>query len=181
MGSTYVTVELVRVNTCCCRVEMGIARDLYNDCKRYGRRFHCVKCGKSLYFKESETNYLKKQVEALKKDVDREKGRRHVAEQQRNAARKSHQKMRARVRNGVCPCCNRSFENLLRHMRTQHPGYGDDNTLRQLRIAYGMTQSDLADELGVTQAHVSNFECGRSVATWARDQLESWISSQAKA
>jgi hypothetical protein len=26
-----------------------------------------------------------------------------------------------RVSNGVCPCCKRSFQNLLRHMKTKHP------------------------------------------------------------
>ena len=28
-----------------------------------------------------------------------------------------------RVGNGVCPCCNRTFANLMRHMHDQHPGY----------------------------------------------------------
>lgn len=26
-----------------------------------------------------------------------------------------------RVGNGVCPCCNRTFANLARHMKTKHP------------------------------------------------------------
>lgn len=26
-----------------------------------------------------------------------------------------------RVNNGVCPCCNRTFSNLMRHMKTKHP------------------------------------------------------------
>ncbi len=32
-------------------------------------------------------------------------------------------KLKNRVGNGVCPCCNRTFVNLQRHMGTQHPGY----------------------------------------------------------
>lgn len=28
-----------------------------------------------------------------------------------------------RVSNGVCPCCNRSFTNVRRHMKTKHPDY----------------------------------------------------------
>src|SRR5690606_15231496 len=32
-------------------------------------------------------------------------------------------KERQRFANGVCPCCNRSFTNVARHMRTQHPDY----------------------------------------------------------
>jgi hypothetical protein len=27
------------------------------------------------------------------------------------------------VANGVCPCCNRTFQNLARHMAGKHPDY----------------------------------------------------------
>lgn len=30
-------------------------------------------------------------------------------------------KVRRRVTNGACPCCNRTFANVGRHMKTQHP------------------------------------------------------------
>lgn len=30
---------------------------------------------------------------------------------------------RQRFANGVCPCCNRTFQNVLRHMRGEHPDY----------------------------------------------------------
>lgn len=32
-------------------------------------------------------------------------------------------KVKKRISNGVCPCCNRFFENLHRHMATKHPDY----------------------------------------------------------
>lgn len=31
-----------------------------------------------------------------------------------------------RVGNGVCPCCNRTFQNLHDHMKTKHPHYVDE-------------------------------------------------------
>ena len=37
------------------------------------------------------------------------------------AARGQVTKMRNRVGNGVCPCCNRTFVNLQRHMASKHP------------------------------------------------------------
>lgn len=39
-------------------------------------------------------------------------------------ARNQRDRDRRRVAAGVCPCCNRSFQNLARHMAGQHPGYG---------------------------------------------------------
>lgn len=34
-----------------------------------------------------------------------------------------NKKQLKRVHNGVCPCCNRSFTNLARHMKTKHPDH----------------------------------------------------------
>jgi hypothetical protein len=31
--------------------------------------------------------------------------------------------MRKRIQSGVCPCCNRTFENLGRHMKSKHPAF----------------------------------------------------------
>lgn len=36
-------------------------------------------------------------------------------------------KVKDRVKNGVCPCCNRTFVNLQRHMHTKHPSYDDSH------------------------------------------------------
>jgi hypothetical protein len=32
-------------------------------------------------------------------------------------------RMANRIKHGVCPCCNRTFLNLQRHMTTQHPSF----------------------------------------------------------
>ena len=37
--------------------------------------------------------------------------------------RNKRHKLRARIRNGVCPCCHRSFQNVRRHIACRHPGY----------------------------------------------------------
>ena len=34
-------------------------------------------------------------------------------------------KARKRIGKGVCPCCNRHFTNVERHMATQHPDYSE--------------------------------------------------------
>lgn len=32
-------------------------------------------------------------------------------------------KVKTRIRHGVCPCCNRSFADLHKHMNSKHPGF----------------------------------------------------------
>lgn len=50
-----------------------------------------------------DTNYLRQQL---------------ILEE--NKRKESDRKLK-RIHNGVCPCCNRSFVNLQRHMKTKHP------------------------------------------------------------
>lgn len=75
----------------------------------------------------------------------------------------------------MCPCCNRTFQNLLRHMQTEHQG---ELTLRAFREAFGMTQGALAQEIGVSQAHISAAERGKSVAQYAQWAIDSWMARQ---
>lgn len=178
MTSTFVQVELVHVTVGCCGAEIGLSRDLYDKCQETGRTFYCPNCGKPRVFRTPEIQKLRSQVKQLTSNLDNETNRRCTAERQRNSVRKSHMRMRERVKNGTCPCCDQTFENLLVHMRTAHPDYGDNKTLKQLRDVFGMTQSDLASELGISQAQVSAFENERSVIQWAEDQIIAWIDAQ---
>lgn len=39
------------------------------------------------------------------------------------AVRKHARRLERRVRSGVCPCCNRTFVNMARHMKTKHKDF----------------------------------------------------------
>jgi hypothetical protein len=87
----------------------------------------------------------KTEAQILRDKLDREKAARaHERSQadqrqaelrdQRDAAERSarghkgaHTRTKNRVRRGVCPCCNRHFENLQRHMDTKHPDLGSES------------------------------------------------------
>ncbi len=34
-------------------------------------------------------------------------------------------KVKKRAANGVCPCCNRTFSDLARHMKAKHPDFAE--------------------------------------------------------
>lgn len=62
-------------------------------------------------------------MEAREADIRTEQ-RRLESERRAHAATKGQlTKTKKRIANGVCPCCNRSFANLERHMAGQHPDY----------------------------------------------------------
>ena len=120
--------------------------------------------------------------DALQEQLDRERQVREAAEQralrmqgERDQVAKAHKRMRTRVMNGVCPCCNRTFQNLLRHMQTEHQG---ELTLRAFREAFGMTQGALAQEIGVLPTYLSNAERGKYVPRHAQSAIDVWMAKQ---
>jgi len=56
-------------------------------------------------------------------EYDREWGARKATERRLSAAKGVLTKTKKRIANGVCPCCNRTFQNLANHMKGQHPDY----------------------------------------------------------
>lgn len=82
---------------------------------------------------------------------------------------------RERFANGVCPCCNRTFQNVLRHMKGEHPDYDITKvkqpsltrfpctcgrafeTLRGLRIHQGLARTEGWDapDAGAWRAHLT--------------------------
>lgn len=82
--------------------------------------FYCPN-GHSRQFRETEVDRLKRQLEAEKKKLEWARGERDRAERSAAAARGQVTRLRKRIQNGVCPACQRSFQNLKRHMATKHP------------------------------------------------------------
>lgn len=56
-------------------------------------------------------------------EIKRQRELREGAERQLSAAKGRVTRIKNRVSNGVCPCCNRTFENLQRHMHSKHPTF----------------------------------------------------------
>lgn len=94
--------------------------------------------GKTFYCPNGHGRVFTDTTEAkLRRELERERAARQRAEELRAASckeaehnaiewRKSKTRLRnlrERVKNGVCPCCKRSFVQLARHMATKHPGF----------------------------------------------------------
>lgn len=86
-----------------------------------GSLFYCPNGHGQQYTGTSEAEKLRvklSQLEAEKKKTEEELQNRWLdALNEKNKLAKQLK----RVHNGVCPCCNRSFQNLRRHIETKHP------------------------------------------------------------
>jgi hypothetical protein len=112
-----------------CGVVWGMGRELNNERHRDKGTFYCPN-GHAQHYTKSTEETLRAEIERQKKFKEyawaAQKAAQEQAEHERRSknAYKGHlTKIKKRIANGVCPCCNRHFENVMRHMKGQHPDY----------------------------------------------------------
>lgn len=119
--------------TWCANCAVEFASPILKQRRDDGRTFFCPN-GHPLSFGNGEADRLRARIAEqdrlikLERDrVDWERSQRKTAERRHSAAKGRITKIKNRVGRGVCPCCNRTFQNLLRHMGTQHPDFTKQN------------------------------------------------------
>lgn len=112
-----------------CGIVFAITNAKYYRCKNHGEGWYCPN-GHSRKFCESEVEKLKKEVELekqrhewTKRSLEYTKKDRDHNKHKAAAYKGTVTKIKKRVGNGVCPCCNRTFQNLANHMKNQHPDF----------------------------------------------------------
>lgn len=130
----------VTLNTAMHTIGCGLCGGVYalnsnyvRDCRQEGRAWTCPYCRCSWgYRSDNENARLKRQLEDACKLRDIARRERDIArdradrfDRSRRAYKGQLTRTKNRVKNGVCPCCNRSFDNLARHMKSKHPNYGE--------------------------------------------------------
>lgn len=114
-----------------CNEDFGLTDEVEAALRRSCASFHCP-WGHSQAFRLGECNEdkLRRERDSLKQqaarlhDRIREEGARADRERNRANGYKGHAtRISKRAKAGVCPCCNRTFQQLARHMATQHPQF----------------------------------------------------------
>ena len=121
MATTVIVVlEPLTCGVVGCGVPFGISRSLYDKAQVDPSVFFWCPNGHHIHYGGDSAE------EKLRKAETRETALRDQLEASAREAelvRGALLRDRQRFANGVCPCCNRSFDNVRRHMATKHPGY----------------------------------------------------------
>lgn len=132
MPQTPCMVAMVEMECMHCQSPFAMSHVKYDRCMESGEKFFCPN-GHESHFGENKNARLKKQVAQLESDRDYERDRanRHAARADTTEFRRRAQvgvttRLKNRIAKGVCPCCNRTFADLARHMKTKHPKYPGD-------------------------------------------------------
>jgi hypothetical protein len=112
-----------------CGVVFGIPSTLERRRRDDGGAFYCPN-GHNLVFTESEVDKARKRAEQAEREAqwartsrDSWRDQAQAAERRRAAVKGQLTKVKKRVAAGVCPGCNRTFQDLARHMAGKHPDY----------------------------------------------------------
>lgn len=130
MSTVFTVTGTFNVHTCpSCGVKYALESDFDVRKSNENGSWYCPN-GHSVTHTESALQRAEKAAKRAQEFLDierRQNERLHEAkdraERRAAAARGQVTKIKNRVKNGACPCCNRHFSNLERHMTTQHPDF----------------------------------------------------------
>lgn len=119
-----------------CGVRFGVPIGYTARRREDKQTFYCPN-GHSMAYSESEADRLRTERDRLAQriaqrddeikdkqaEIERQRALNETAWRRVSAAKGQITKLKNRAAKGVCPCCNRHFTNLERHMHSQHPGF----------------------------------------------------------
>lgn len=103
-----------------CGVSFLVPDYFYKERLHSGKGWYCPN-GHNRVFKESKVSQLEKKLEQERQSTLRWQNNFEEEKRKHAATKGSLTKIKTRVAAGVCPCCNRTFKNLARHMKCKHP------------------------------------------------------------
>ena len=119
LNNEYVPVNCGPKDSGGCGTVFAMTRAFFDEMKRTQTAWYCPKGHRRVYDGASTEQKLK----------NAEAREQHLADQLSAAIRDGEAtrvallRDRQRFANGVCPCCNRTFDNVRRHMSSKHPNY----------------------------------------------------------
>lgn len=110
-----------------CGIKFAMPRPYSQRKRENGGGFSCPN-GDRLAFGESELDKIRRERDRLQQRIAQKDDDISAAERRVTAAKGQITRLKNRANAGVCPCCNRTFSNMARHMKTQHPDH-DPNVI----------------------------------------------------
>lgn len=141
MSTSFTSTETVgfEFHTCAhekCGVVYGISTGYGDRRRKDGQSFYCPNGHSQSYGKseadrlraeklqlESQLSFARDQRDRMEKKFEHQKIETRTQKGRATRFKNDRDRTLARIANGICPCCNRHFVNVERHMTTKHPGY----------------------------------------------------------
>lgn len=120
MSDTITRSQVIVVQDCCaCFIPFGVPKAFDEKRLKDKQTFYCPNGHPQSYIGKSDEQLLR----------DEKKRRANAEEEARIQAARALQaeqeaaRLKQRAKGGACPCCNRTFVQLARHMKSKHPDH----------------------------------------------------------
>lgn len=117
-----VTVDMAEMQCGECGIAFAVPETWRAEKKRNGSGWYCPN-GHSRVYRESDVQKLQKELDTEKERLRRALARENEERARADALEREKKRLVKRSKAGVCPCCNRTFQQLARHMATKHAGH----------------------------------------------------------
>lgn len=176
----YVENIWLEIEECCrCGMPFAITQDFKERRIKDHEGFYCPRGHRQYYIGKTEEEKLREKLEIKNIEINRVYSENATLKLEKNQVKKSYNRMRQRIKNGVCPCCNRTFQNLLEHIKKQHPNFAKSDTLKMLREQLELSQTALAEEISISNTYISLYERKKPVPAYAKEEIENWMINNA--
>ena len=115
MTEIQFSVKLWTLECANCCVTFGVPHRMIDDRRKDGKDFYCPNGHVNNYGRGENARLREERDAALRREI--------MEQDQRHAAERERDKLKRRIKEGVCPCCKRTFCNLQRHIATKHPEF----------------------------------------------------------
>ena len=117
-------IKLEILNCCTCDIVFAMPDTMVRRMEDTGGLFYCSN-GHPQRFTTSEVQRLRGKLDEQTRAATHMAERAKQAEAAEQKAVREIKRMKKRSAAGVCPCCNRTFQQLARHMKAKHADFGD--------------------------------------------------------
>lgn len=128
-NQSFTLTEAIAFTTescCSCGVVFAMTDEFKQARLRDRDRFYCPNGHSQSYIGKSDRELAYEAKQALRKAETRlqaEVDQRKASNRELKAKERELRRLRQRAAGGACPCCNRTFVQLSRHIKNQHPGF----------------------------------------------------------
>jgi len=105
-----------------CDIDFGVPDEFYRERKEDGKSWYCPR-GHCRVFRDSDLDRTRKMLEEANRRNSSLATDLTNTQNKLNKVVKEKRRIENRIEKGVCPCCNRTFLNLQKHMATKHPEF----------------------------------------------------------
>jgi hypothetical protein len=115
------TKAILKTETCCsCGIIFAFPDYMMDRLSNIGGSFYCPN-GHQQYYAKTEVARLREKLDEQIRHSTLLSERAFAAKNREKKVQAEINRLKKRTSAGVCPCCNRTFQQLARHMKSKHP------------------------------------------------------------